>query len=98
MNADLMTTLNTKINQMKMLSNQIEGELVQDRNTLGQIENQIAMTQGERNRVKMSLDSKIYAIQNLEALVLQAENAYNKMMQSINTLEISLDQALNEMN
>ena len=93
-----MTTLNTKINQMKMLSNQIEGELVQDRNTLGQIENQIAMTQGERNRVKMSLDSKIYAIQNLEALVLQAENAYNKMMQSINTLEISLDQALNEMN
>ena len=98
MNSDLMTTLNTKINQMKMLSNQIEGDLVQDRNILSQIENQISMTQGERNRVKMSLDSKIYAIQNLEALVLQAENAYNKMMQSINTLEISLDQALNEMN
>mmetsp|Transcript_10184 Transcript_10184/g.11433 ORF Transcript_10184/g.11433 Transcript_10184/m.11433 type:complete len:99 (-) Transcript_10184:31-327(-) len=98
MNADLMTTLNTKINQMKMMSNHIEGELVQDRDILGQIENQISMTQSERNRVKMSLDSKLYAIQNLEALVMQAENAYNKMLQSINTLEVSLDQALNEMN
>mmetsp|Transcript_16916 Transcript_16916/g.18881 ORF Transcript_16916/g.18881 Transcript_16916/m.18881 type:complete len:97 (+) Transcript_16916:10-300(+) len=93
---DMMQTLNEKINQLKVMSNNIEGELNQDRNELGSIENAIQATQSERNRAGMALDQKVHAIQNLEALILQSDSAYNKMMQSIQTLEGSLNQALNE--
>ena len=90
-----MESLRAKIELIKQKRDQLRQEAELERTSLGQIETELSRMESERQAKLMEIRTKSDKKQQIQHLIMQSEQALNKMQQSATQLQRAMDEALN---
>ena len=89
-------SLRTKIDMIKQKRDQLRQEVEMERNTFGQIENELARIESDRYNKIMEIKAKTDKKAQIQQLIMQSEQALAKMTQSATQLQRAMDEALHQ--
>ena len=81
-NFDYFNSLKGKVQELKVRRDEINGDVMQQRITQTQLDEQISQLQRQRQSVQLDIESKEAQIKKYNTLVEQSEEALNKMIAS----------------
>ena len=93
---DFLNSLKVKILEIKKKRDFLQSEIMKERISLTQVDEQIAMLQRERQKIQYSVEDKEMEIKKYNELSEQSEGALNKMVRNTQKLNEALNSALDE--
>lgn len=93
---DYFNQLRGKVGELRNRRDQIQSEVMSDRISMTQLEEQIAQLQREHQRYKLECDGKDGQLRKYNDLIDTSEKALNKMIENSQRLTDSLGAALQE--
>ena len=92
---DYFNQLKGKVHELKVRRDEINADVMQQRITQTQLDDQIQQLERQRQQIKLDVDAKEAQIKKYNTLVEQSEEALNKMIANSQRLNETLTSALN---
>ena len=93
---DYFNQLKGKVHELKTRRDDINSEVMRDRISMTQLEEQIAQLQREHQKFKLDVEGKDGQLRKYNDLIDQSESALNKMIMNSQKLSDALTSALNQ--